>query len=370
MSNTKPALHGGDIISASEQYQIAQDQWIDLSTGLNPDSYPVSDVPHSVYCHLPYLQPAFLAASSQYYGSDQGMGLIGSQMIIQALPKCVDKYPVLLPSSGYTEHRAHWQKHDFEVASYDGFDQVLASAQITASLKDNPQQHLVIINPNNPTGMMLDTEQILQWADVLSEGCYIVLDEAFIDTQPDQSLLKQHWPDNVLVLRSFGKFFGLAGIRIGFAFCRGKLRSRIEQVLGLWMINGPAQYIATQAMLDSDWQQQAVIQIERAAVQTQQLFAPLFSFIDKRIEGKENRVKKAANWRTHQALFSSYKMPYEVALEVQDHFASEGILLRVIELSESHNKDLALLRVGILGLENVEHHHRVKHCVEAFIAKH
>ena len=366
----KPALHGGDIVSASEQYGIAQDKWIDLSTGLNPDSYPIKDVPASAYSHLPYLQPDFLHASTQYYASDQGMGLIGSQMIIQALPKCVDKYPVLLPSAGYTEHRAHWLKHQFDVVSYDGFESELASGQITAALKANAQQHLVIINPNNPTGMMLDVDKIMQWSTMLAEGCYIVVDEAFIDTQPNQSLLKQLWPQNVLVLRSFGKFFGLAGIRIGFAFCTGELRAKIEQVLGLWMINGPAQYIATQAMLDSDWQQQAIEKIDSAALKTQQLFAPLIKYVN------ESDSAAKAHWQTHQALFSSYKMCREHALNIQEFFAQQGILIRVIELSElieraektGDEKPVALLRVGILGLNNSEDQQRVKACVEAYIA--
>jgi cobalamin biosynthetic protein CobC len=363
----KPALHGGDIVSASEQYGIAQEQWIDLSTGLNPDSYPIDDVPASTYCHLPYLQPDFLTASSQYYGSDQGMGLIGSQMIIQALPKCVEKYPVLLPSAGYTEHRAHWQKHQFEVVLYDGFDKTQASAQIQAALEENAQQHLVIINPNNPTGMMLDVESIMQWAKMLGEGCYIVVDEAFIDTQPNQSLLKQIWPQNVLVLRSFGKFFGLAGIRIGFAFCTGELRSKIEQVLGLWMINGPAQYIATKAMMDSDWQDNAREQIESAALKTQQLFAPLVQFIN------EQDSAATEYWQTHQALFSSYKMAIEQALNIQEFFAQQGILVRVIELpDEVENKrdknPAALLRVGIVGLHDSVNQQRIKDCVEAYIA--
>ncbi len=354
-------------MSASEQYGIAQENWIDLSTGLNPDSYPIDNVPASAYCHLPYLQPDFLQASTQYYGSNQGMGLIGSQMIIQALPKCVDNYPVLLPSAGYTEHKAHWQKHQFEVVLYDGFDKELASAQITAALEANAQQHLVIINPNNPTGMMLNVDSIMQWAEMLGEGCYIVVDEAFIDTQPNQSLLKQRWPQNVLVLRSFGKFFGLAGIRIGFAFCAGELRAKIEQVLGLWMINGPAQYIATKAMMDSDWQAQARDHIEDAALKTQQLFAPLIAFIN------ENDSADKEHWQTHQALFSSYKMGLEQALRTQEFFAQQGILIRVIELTNCaqntvDKRPVALLRIGILGLDNSVEQQRVKECVEAYIA--
>ena len=358
----KPALHGGDIVSASKQYNIAQSDWIDLSTGLNPDSYPTIDVPSAVFCQLPYLQPAFTDAAERYYGSAAGMALIGSQMIIQALPKCVEQHPVLLPSAGYTEHREHWLKNGFAVSKYNGFDQQLASEQISSSLADNPQQHLVIINPNNPTGLLFEPEDVLNWAQRLGAGCCLVLDEAFIDTQPEQSLLMHQWPDNVLILRSFGKFFGLAGIRIGFAFCKGALRSRIEQVLGLWMINGPAQYIAAKAMDDEAWQQEAIEQIAQGAKLTQRLFAPLIAHV----LGDDGAL---GSWSTHQALFSSYQMPVNDALKVQEFFAQRGILLRVIRLTEHGDDNNALLRIGILKREDKLQHQRIERCIANYIAK-
>lgn len=359
VSSLQGALHGGDIVSASALYNIEQREWIDLSTGLNPDSYPIEGIPNSAFRQLSYLQPDFVTAAQNYYGSAHGMALIGSQMIIQALPKCVDRYPVLLPSAGYTEHREHWLKNDFAVSSYNGFDLELAIEQVNAALDVNPKQHLVIINPNNPTGLLFDNEQILNWAERLDEGCYLVLDEAFIDTQPNGSLLKLQWPDNVLVLRSFGKFFGLAGIRIGFAFCKGPLKQRIEQVLGLWMINGPAQYLASQAMNDVEWQQKAMFQIDQGAKLTQRLFAPLIE-----------KVKTQSNsWSTHQALFSSYSMSLENALKVQDFFARSGILLRVIRLNEDNSDQFALLRVGILAQNDRTSHQKVKQCVADYIAE-
>jgi cobalamin biosynthetic protein CobC len=174
----------------------------------------------------------------------------------------------------------------------------------------------------------------------------------------------------MLVLRSFGKYFGLAGIRIGFAFCKGALKEKIEQVLGLWMINGPAQYLASKAMRDTHWQATAIDNINSASRITQQLFEPLMAHI--------NALSTTVAWETHQALFSSYQMAENTAIDVQHHFASNGILLRVIKLPirlETEQQaqlaqvqyPQALLRVGVLGLENQQQHSRVRECITALI---
>lgn len=352
------ALHGGDIISASARYFVPLARWIDLSTGLNPASYPCDDVPSSAYQHLPYLQPSFLQAASSYYGSEQSIALIGSQMLIQNLPLCVTKKAVLLPSAGYSEHRQSWQQAEFELNEYPAFDTEKAVASIDQQLALNNQQHVVVINPNNPTGLLIDPKQLISWANALATDCNMIVDEAFIDMEPEQSVLSYQWPNNMLVLRSFGKFFGLAGIRIGFAFCRGVLKQRIEKQLGLWMINGPAQYLATKAMQDTHWQQAARLQIPQAALLTQNLFAPLINSIE-------------IPWRMHQPLFSSYQMSLKKALAVQDFFAKSGVLIRVIALDNSAInagiEEQALLRIGILSLTEKEHQLRVNECVTACV---
>ncbi|MEH6444739.1 MAG: aminotransferase class I/II-fold pyridoxal phosphate-dependent enzyme [Oceanospirillaceae bacterium] len=358
-TSVNSALHGGDIISASAQYFVPLAHWIDLSTGLNPASYPCDDVPSSAYQHLPYLQPSFLQAASSYYGSEQSIPLIGSQMLIQNLPFCVTKKAVLLPSAGYSEHRQSWQQAEFELNEYPAFDTAKAVASINQQLSLNNQQHVVVINPNNPTGLLINPQQLIKWANTLATDCYMIVDEAFIDMEPEQSVLSHQWPNNMLVLRSFGKFFGLAGIRIGFAFCRGALKQRIEQQLGLWMINGPAQYLATKAMQDTLWQQTARLQIPQAALLTQHIFAPLINSIE-------------IPWQTHQPLFSSYQMSLKQALAVQDCFAKAGVLIRVIALDNSALntgiEEQALLRIGILSSTEKEHQLRVSACVTACVS--
>lgn len=379
------APHGGDIISASKQFQIAIDQWIDLSTGLNPDSYPIDDIPASAFQHLPYLQPDFVAASDHYYNSSQSIALIGSQMLIACLPTCVQKYPVLLPDVGYHEHRQSWYNAGFILNTYPAFELQATLNYIEASIESDCAQHLVIINPNNPSGLLIEPLQLLAWAEKLASGCHLIVDEAFIDMRPQMSVLRHQWPNNVIVLRSFGKFFGLAGIRIGFAFCQGDLKQKIEKLLGLWMINGPAQYIAAKAMRDTQWQGEAIANISVAAQMTQQLFAPLINYI-------HSVTASDGHWHCHEMLFSSYQLPEPLALTLQHYFACKGILLRVITLPVGHGLNLtaaraannqlqqknalspkapsqALLRVGVLSVQNKVQQKTVAQCIKDFIAR-
>ncbi|NQZ30214.1 MAG: pyridoxal phosphate-dependent class II aminotransferase [Oceanospirillaceae bacterium] len=357
----QPDVHGGDIIGASVRYNITQSQWIDLSTGLNPAGFPCANIPASAFSQLPYLQPGFLKATAQYYGSSQFVPLIGSQMLIQALPKMLSKRPVLLPDVGYTEHRDSWCAAGFEMHNYPAFDLDKATQSIDSALLENSAQHLVVINPNNPSGLLIPPQMLLAWAAKLQPNCYLIVDEAFIDLTPQLSVLAHQWPANMLVLRSFGKFFGLAGIRIGFAFAQGELRAKIERQLGLWMINGPAQYLAEKAFKDLVWQSNARAQIVADAHLTTQLFTPLLSFL----EPTENTLQV---W-VQQGLFSSYQMSLTTALELQDQFCQDGILLRVIALEQNVGTVAqGLLRIGLLSAINTEQQQRIRRCVAKITA--
>jgi len=354
--------HGGDLIKASAHFSIAPEHWLDLSTGLSPYSYPVDGIPASVFEHLPYLQPQFIKASVAYYDCEHAIACIGSQMLIQTLPYCVAIFPVLLPDIGYSEHQKSWQQAGFDLSFYPALDAEKMQSSIDQTLLENPQQHLVIINPNNPTGVLIDPTQLITWAGRLDSGCYLIIDEAFIDLWPQHSVLAMPWPDNILVLRSFGKFFGLAGIRIGFAFCQGQLKEKLTDKLGLWMINGPAQYLAGKAMLDERWQYEAREKINNAANEMQQQFQVLLNFVYKSLNIQQP-------WLSHQPLFSSYKMPQNIAYKIQYHFAQAGILLRVIEIPEQtlNEQPQAILRIGVIACENSAALRRIDQCIENFL---
>lgn len=354
-SATAMPLHGGDIYSASARYGIPAEQWLDLSTGLNPEPYPLPELEAVAFQRLPYLNPDFIAAAANYYGNDQLMPGNGSQLIIQAIPQCLEqecleKLPVLLPEYGYREHHDHWRRHGNSIHTYPAFDSDAAVATIEAALDKGDPFHLVIINPNNPTGLCFTPQQLKNWAERMPVGGYLVIDEAFIDLEPAQSVLANHFCDNMLVLRSFGKFFGLAGIRLGFVFAQAELRSKLQQHTGIWMVNGPAQALATRAMRDCEWQHSAQNRIRDCAVHTRQLFSALF-----------DRIRLLR--QIHTPLFSSYQIDRELAYRLHHHFASQGILLRVVEL----DRQTSLLRIGVCSAADDMQSDRVREAVENYV---
>lgn len=349
-------LHGGDLQAASAAYGKPVSEWLDLSTGMNPCPWPVPLVPQSAFERLPYEDPAFTEAAVDYYGVSGGIAVAGSQMAIECLPSLLPRLPVLVPSVGYQEHRVSWAAHGNELLFYPSMDAELAAAAIDLALARNTSQHLLVINPNNPTGIMFGVEQLLSWASLLSAGGYLVVDEAFIDLDPMQSLLSHPstalaWPENVIVLRSFGKFFGLAGIRLGFVFASPKLADVLKARLGLWAVNGPAQWVAQCAFADIGWQYQ---QRQRLPIESRrqcELFEPLLALTDVTVTRQ-----------AEQPLFHSYLMPSRFALKLQDFFAAQAILMRVVKV----DADNSLLRVGLMP-NCVQQQRRVRDTLAAFI---
>ncbi len=256
-------LHGGQLQQIAKEYNIPPSDWLDVSTGIAPISYPIPDIPLSVWQQLPQQNPELIAAAQQYYQCSQLMVTNGSQAIIKALPalysqKNADSQDVYLPERGYKEHAHAWKNAGYNLHFYQ--DHLPETTEIL------PNSVLVIINPNNPTGTFYNAQVIDKYQQQLTVlNGLLVLDEAFIDIIPatiNQSYCshmanqkeKQLECDHRLVLRSFGKFFGLAGIRIGFLVASHYWCEAFKEVLGPWQVNGPAQFIAQQALQDTSWQ--------------------------------------------------------------------------------------------------------------------
>lgn len=351
MTLSEPMLHGGDLVSASNRYGIPVEQWLDLSTGINPDSYPVGELDPAVFQRLPYIQPAFADAVSGYYGNDQWLAVNGSQPVIQMLPELLPDLPVMLPTAGYDEHRFHWAQKGNDLMFYDAFDRTCATEQINAHINQNKPFHLVVINPNNPSGLRFQRDQLVQWAERLPQGGYLIIDEAFIDLEPERSvLLNKALPNNLIVLRSFGKFFGLAGLRLGFVFAADSLRQQLQQRLGIWQVNGVAQAIATDALADTDWQRGARYEIAKNAAFTAELLAPLARILEPLSVAQSG-------------LFSHWRMTSVCAVELQERMAQQGVLVRYIPL----NDDEALIRFGIVSRFNWDGINTLKRAVEATV---
>lgn len=241
--------HGGRLRVAAQQYVIPLTDWIDLSTGLNPHAWPVPErLPLAVWQRLPEEQDGLEAAACAYYAAPALLPVAGSQAAIQALPGLRSHSRVGILAPAYAEHAYAWRQAQHQVLD-------ISAEQIEAQL--DHLEVLVLVNPCNPTGIRFAPEQLLQWwMRLQARGGWLVVDEAFMDTTPELSLAAHTQQPGLIVLRSLGKFFGLAGIRVGFVLAATSLLTQLREVLGPWTVSGPARWVAEHALCDSHWQQQ------------------------------------------------------------------------------------------------------------------
>jgi len=269
-------IHGGQLQQIAEQYKISVSDWLDLSTGIAPLSYPIPTIPSNVWQQLPQQSLGLITTAKQYYQCSQLIVTNGSQAIIKALPelyrqKNIASTHVYLPERGYKEHAHAWRIAGYKLHFYQESLPDIAELQ--------PNSVVVIINPNNPTGKFFDREVINQYQVKLKQlNGLLVLDEAFIDVMPSsQSFCSQVIDEHVIVLRSFGKFFGLAGIRIGFLIADDYWCTTFKAILGPWQVNGPAQIIAEKALNNREWQNQQCKNLSTLRMQQEALLWQAFT---------------------------------------------------------------------------------------------
>ncbi len=246
---------------AARQYGIPVEEWLDLSTGINPHSWPVPAVPSAVWARLPEEEDGLEEAAARYYGAPRPLPLAGSQAAIQSLPKLRPPCCVGVPRIGYREHAQAWRSAGHRLVE-------LADNDPGHRLEEGSDRLdcLVVISPNNPTGHRWPVERLLDWhARLAARGGWLVVDEAFIDATPDWSLAPYAGRPGLVVLRSFGKFFGLAGVRVGFLLAEPSLQARMRTRLGPWTLTGPSRLVARQALADVVWQASARADLWRAA---------------------------------------------------------------------------------------------------------
>ena len=325
-------VHGGDINAASKRYGLPAENWIDLSTGINPLAYAFKPIAESAYTRLPYLQPGFMEAATHFYGDDRALAVPGSQPVIQLLPSVLKGQSILVPQIGYQEHAQAWQASETRVVRYPSLEHDEAVDFVTESLQQNPHQHLLVINPNNPSGIAFDILQLQAWAATMSSGYYLLVDEAFIECSHVPSILGPAMPLNTVVLRSFGKFFGLAGLRLGFVFAEQPLLKRIAHGVGLWQVNGPSQSIAIQAYPDKAWQQLAKQTIDQNFATTLSILQPLMQTL-------------GAKCLTESGLFISHLIDTQAGEAFYSYLASHGVLMRLVKV-DSHR---IIVRSGIVN---------------------
>jgi cobalamin biosynthetic protein CobC len=248
---TQPAgaeliLHGGNLDAARKRFPGAPEPWIDLSTGINPVSFPIPTLPTEVWSRLPTCseEDALLAAAATRYrvaNSEMIVAAPGTQALIQLLPRLAPRSDVAILRPTYEEHEACWTRQGHRVSLVNDLESIRADI-------------VIVVNPNNPTGRIVPASALhAVAAELAKKQGLLIVDEAFIDVLPEAASIAPDLPLATIVLRSFGKTYGLAGLRLGFAVAEISLASRIRAELGPLAVSGPALSIGKAALGDEHW---------------------------------------------------------------------------------------------------------------------
>lgn len=253
--------HGGDLGRMAALFPDAPRPWVDLSTGINPWPYPVPALDPALWARLPSAadELALKRAAMAAYGvtdPDAVLAAPGSQVLISGLPFLrAGGADVAIAGPTYGEHAPAWVRAGHLV-------------RMVADLPDPDgplPDVLLLVNPNNPDGRCHEPARLRCLLDALARrGGWLVVDEAFCDLRPDLSLAPQAGRRGLIVLRSFGKFYGLAGLRLGFLLAPCDIIRAMAARLGPWAVAGPALAVAAAALGDADWSARTRVQLAQA----------------------------------------------------------------------------------------------------------
>jgi cobalamin biosynthesis protein CobC len=257
--------HGGDLGAARLAFPGAPEPFIDLSTGINPYPYPIPQLPDDLFTRLPEATALdrLGAVAAQAYGAPAAAHVAtapGTQILLPLVAALVPPGRAAVLGPTYAEHAraAACAGHQVE-------DVTDAAGLRHAALA-------VVVNPNNPDGRVVPRAKLLACARALPPQGLLVVDEAFMDVAPeDLSLAGDVGYGNIVVLRSFGKFFGLAGLRLGFALTSPEIAVRLRAVLGPWAVGGPALAIGAAALADQSWTATTRAHLAQAALRLDQV---------------------------------------------------------------------------------------------------
>lgn len=309
--------HGGGLDAICRKFGGSRAEWLDLSTGINPESYPFPALPEAIFHTLPD-SAAFEkceAAARKFWDVPKDAEAIispGLSLIIAQLPLILEGQSFHHAAPSYNEYRAGFR----EAGWVDHAD----DADVT-----------IIVSPNNPDGRIASLEAI-------PDDKTLIIDESFGETASDQSLIARAASPNTLILKGVGKFWGLAGLRLGFAFGDKTIIEALKSRLGPWAVSGPALHIGAHALSDLAWVREMRASLEEKAQRLDKVMAPLS---DKSVEG------------TH--LFRLYRV--EDAPHLFQHFCERKILTRIFPY------DAHLIRLGLPRAEGFE---RLKHAVRQY----
>jgi cobalamin biosynthetic protein CobC len=255
--------HGGDLEQALRRFGGSAQDWIDLSTGINRRPYPVADLPPACWTSLPSRSDieALHEAARQAYGTGAPvLATAGAQAAIGLLPFFSARGRARILAPTYNEYAAVLTGAGWEVSETSNLE-ALAGADLA-----------VVCNPNNPDGRRHETHRLLA---LLPRVGRLVVDESFADAEAGLSLMSRAGEAGLVILRSFGKFYGLAGLRLGFVAASRNDIAMLATMAGPWPVSGAAALIGRRALLDRDWAEATSARLARDGAHLDSLVAPL-----------------------------------------------------------------------------------------------
>ena len=291
---TQARDHGGGLDAAIARYGGARADWIDLSTGINPVPYPVGEIGAQAWTALPDTgaMARLLDAARSFWNVPRAADIIaahGASALIARLPSVFAGDTATIPAPTYNEHAAAFRAQGWSVQEH-------GAAAVTT-----------VVHPNNPDGRM--------WRAADIDGP-TVIDESFCDVAPDQSLVTETTGGGVVVLKSFGKFWGLAGLRLGFAIGQPDTLAPLRDLMGPWSVSGPALDIGARALADQAW-----------AEETRGRLAADADRLDALLTGAGAQVVGGTT------LFRLYEV--DDAVRWQDHLARHHVWSRIFPYSKT-----------------------------------
>lgn len=306
--------HGGNLDHARQRFGGGADDWIDLSTGINRLPYPVGEIAVHHWQALPSrseIDDLHEAARHAYRTTAPVIAMAGAQAAIQLLPQLAPRGRARILAPTYNEYAAVLGAAGWQVEEVWELD-ALAGANLA-----------IIVNPNNPDGRCHARTDLLA---LLPRVGHLVIDESFADAVPELSLASDAGQPGLTILRSFGKFYGLAGLRLGFAIGNAADIARLAAASGPWPISGAAIAIGSRALRDDAWSEATSARLARDSLR-----------LDDMVQSQGWRLVGGT------PLFRLYEMPD--ALAAQEKLAQRHIWSRVFAQQPTW------LRLGLPGAE-------------------
>jgi cobalamin biosynthesis protein CobC len=251
--------HGGNLDLARQRFGGRAEDWIDLSTGINRLAYPVGEIDPHHWQALPsrfQLEALQQAARHAYRTGAPIVAIGGAQAAIQLLPQLAPRGRARILAPTYNEYAPVLSAAGWEVEEVGALD-ALAGANLA-----------IVVNPNNPDGRRHSSKDLLA---LLPRVGHLVIDESFADAVPELSLASEAGRPGLLILRSFGKFYGLAGLRLGFAIGHADDIGKLAAASGPWPVSGAAIAIGCRALHDDAWTKATSVRLARDCVRLDEL---------------------------------------------------------------------------------------------------